>query len=153
MNLLNLQTTTNWKSIAEEGKKIEDAGLDLKGALSSPLPEEEDEEEHDEETPSDDEFDPFGYKFEDDDSEEELTFVTKYDTTHIPDHPNNLLHKSVLNKDISDHLDEFENVTFHPPELLNFNHPWRKTVKFPDEQLDQFIPNSSPEKYRFDHQV
>ena len=36
---------------------------------------------------------------------------------------------------------------------LNFNNPIRNSVNYPHEQLEKFIPDTAPEKFRADHVV
>ena len=36
------------------------------------------------------------------------------------------------------------------PGMLNYNLPWRKTDEFPDPSLEDFVPDTSPDKFRFD---
>eukprot|EP01035_Chromulina_nebulosa_P028600 gene28600-37796_t len=37
-----------------------------------------------------------------------------------------------------------------PPGMLNYNLPWRTEDEFPDPSVEDFIPNTSPDKFRFD---
>ncbi len=59
-----------------------------------------------------------------------------------------------------DHLDDFEG-TVIPDQALNFNIPWRAPGEpdddgeenFPDPALENFLSNTSPEKFSHDAQV
>jgi hypothetical protein len=36
---------------------------------------------------------------------------------------------------------------------LNFNNPTRQSIKYPSEELEKFLPDTSPEKFRQDQMV
>jgi hypothetical protein len=57
----------------------------------------------------------------------------------------------VSNDDLAEHLSGFEHKTYIPEEMVNFMHPWRKTTYYPE--LENFLPKTDPEKFRFDQQV
>ena len=55
--------------------------------------------------------------------------------------------------DMADHFESLPEDTFIPPELLNSTIPWRLTEEYPDPLLENFVPSTSSDKYRFDQQV
>lgn len=60
--------------------------------------------------------------------------------------------KSLLTEDLSKHLDEIENTTYIPQEMINYTIPWVTKETPEDPLVDRFIPKTSPEKFRFDKQ-
>ena len=64
-----------------------------------------------------------------------------------------IIAQSVIAHDLADHLDDMPEGTYIPPEMLNYNLPWRKTEEFPEPLLDNFVSEASREKFRYDQQV
>ena len=60
----------------------------------------------------------------------------------------------MMNQDLADHLQGFSPQSYHiPEEYMNYTVPWRKTEQYPHPQLDKFVADTSPEKFRHDRQV
>lgn len=64
-----------------------------------------------------------------------------------------LISDSLMAHDLAEHLDGFDpSISIIPPEMLNYSIPWKKTEESVVEEFDNFIPNSSREKYLHDRQ-
>jgi len=59
---------------------------------------------------------------------------------------------ALCTEDLGKQLDNLPSSTFIPPEVLNYTVPWRMTEAFPEPMLENFVPNTSREKFRYDKQ-
>lgn len=61
---------------------------------------------------------------------------------------------SALNtEEVVDQLNKLEGAPFIPSEMLNYTIPWRTESEYPEPLLENFVPKTSTEYYRFDEQV
>jgi len=67
------------------------------------------------------------------------------------EHPKAKLMTNVLmDKNLGDHLESFQDDHIYTPEMLNYNVPWRKEEG--EFALDPMIPDTDPNKYHHDSQ-
>lgn len=65
---------------------------------------------------------------------------------------NKVIYEAIATQDIEEHIESFES-NLLPLEYVNSNVPWRKTDDYPEPLLENFISNTSTEKFNFDKQV
>lgn len=63
-----------------------------------------------------------------------------------------LVTNALCTTDLGEQLDKLPAAGFIPPEVLNYTVPWRMSEEFSEPMLENFVPNTSPEKFRYDKQ-
>lgn len=61
-----------------------------------------------------------------------------------------IMDKMIPDPKLAEHISSFQFGDFVPKEMLNYNLPWRKTREFPQPELKNFVPYTSPDRFSFD---
>eukprot|EP00607_Mallomonas_marina_P006449 CAMPEP_0182428542 /NCGR_PEP_ID=MMETSP1167-20130531/23100_1 /TAXON_ID=2988 /ORGANISM="Mallomonas Sp, Strain CCMP3275" /LENGTH=290 /DNA_ID=CAMNT_0024611501 /DNA_START=175 /DNA_END=1051 /DNA_ORIENTATION=+ len=69
-----------------------------------------------------------------------------------PSPAESMLTQKIMAEDLGKHLESLEGVPYVPQEMLNYSIPWRTTEESPEPLLENFLPESSPDKHRYDKQ-
>jgi ribosomal protein S18 len=78
-------------------------------------------------------------------SEENIEFESSL--TH------SIMMETALNEDIAEHVSKADpEILYMPPEMLNYNMPWKMTEENETEGLENFMGDQDKEAYRFDQQ-